>query len=50
MAIMHFSGFIDYHAETGRLKKERRFKDKIIKEAFSKAENNFNSGNIFNFN
>jgi len=50
MAIMHLNGFIDYHVETKRLKKERRFGEKAIKEALDKANTNFEKGNIFNYN
>lgn len=50
MAIMHLNGFIDYHAETKRLKKERRFGENAIKDALDKAKANFEKGNIFNYN
>lgn len=39
MAKMHFNGFIDYHTETQRLKKDRRFKDSVINAAFEKVKN-----------
>lgn len=50
MAIMHLNGFIDYHEETKRLKKERRFGDKVIRDALDEAKTNFEKGNIFIYN
>lgn len=47
MALLDLNGFIDYHVETKRLKKEWRFTEKIINEAYTKAKNNFKSGDRF---
>ncbi len=47
MALLDLNGFIDYHVETKRLKKERRFTEQIINEAYTKAKNNFKSGDRF---
>jgi predicted nucleic acid-binding protein len=38
LARLHFEGFVNYHKETSRLKKARRYSDKIINEAFEKVK------------
>jgi len=48
LALLDLNGFIDYYKETQRIKKERRYTDKIINEAFVKAKNNFRKGIVFN--
>jgi predicted nucleic acid-binding protein len=38
LARLHFEGFINYHKEINLLKEERRYSDKVIKEAFEKVK------------